>query len=155
MAWLGSIADLAHLIGVAVWLGGLVLLCTTVLPRRRPDELRRVVPRFSTMAGAAVAVVVVAGSVLSWQLVGSFGALTGTRFGHVLLVKLALVAAIGGAAFLSHRWSNGHLDRALASAEPVGPGTLRPFVISVATEVALAVAVLTAASVLVATSPAR
>jgi len=154
MAWLGSIADMAHLVGVAVWLGGLVLLCAVVLPRRRPDELRRVVPRFSTLAGAAIAVIVVAGSVLSWQLVGSFGALTSTRFGHVLLLKLVLVAGIGGAALFSHRWSAGRLDLALARAEPAG-ATIRPFVISVATEVTLAVAVLTVASVLVATSPGR
>jgi putative copper export protein len=155
MAWLGSVADMAHLIGVAVWLGGLVVLCAVVLPRRQADELRRIVPRFSTMAGTAVAVVVVAGSFLSWQLVGSFGALTGTRFGHVLLVKLALVAAIAGAALLSHRWAADRLHVALAAAGQAGTAALRPFVMSVATEVALAVAVLTVASVLVATSPGR
>lgn len=155
MAWLGSIADTAHLVGVAVWLGGLVVLCSVVLPRRRPDELRRIVPRFSSMAGVAVAVVVVAGAFLSWQLVGSFGALTGTRFGHVLLVKLALVAGIAAAGLRSHRWAAGRLDLALASTDPSGDVVLRPFVVSVATEVALAVAVLTVASVLVATSPGR
>jgi len=156
MAWLGSIADMAHLVGVAVWLGGLVLLCSVVLPRRQPDELRRVISRFSTMAGTSVAVVVLAGSFLSWQLVGSFGALTGTRYGHVLFVKLTLVAAIAGAALISHRWAAHRLEVALsATGGGGGDVTLRPFVLSVATEVVLAVAVLTVASVLVTSSPGR
>lgn len=155
MAWLGSIADLAHLVGVAVWLGGLVLLCSVVLPRRKPEELRRVVSRFSAIAGTSVAVVVVAGGFMSWQLVGSFGALTGTRFGHVLIVKLTLIAAIAGAALVSHRWAASRLEAALDRPNGTGAITLRPFVLSVATEVVLAISVLTVASVLVATSPGR
>jgi copper transport protein len=153
LAWLGTVADLAHLVGVAVWIGGLVLLCSVVLPRRRPDELRSVVPRFSSMAAVAVGVVIVAGGFLSWQLVGSYSVLTGSRFGHVLMVKLALVAGLAGAAVVSRRWVGSRLQLALSG--PDGGAALRPFVVSVATEVALAVAVLTVASVLVATSPGR
>ncbi|MFD9219176.1 copper resistance protein CopC [Streptomyces sp. NPDC060064] len=32
----GAVADLVHLLGISLWIGGLVLLLTGVLPRRRP-----------------------------------------------------------------------------------------------------------------------
>src|SRR5436305_2709289 len=118
---------------VAVWIGGLVLLCSVVLPRRRPDELGVVIPRFSSMAAVSVGVVVAAGSFLSWQLVGSYSVLTGSRFGHVLLLKLSLVAGLAGAAMLSRRWVGTRLQLALSG--PEGGTALRPFVLSVATEV--------------------
>src|SRR3954451_24963006 len=52
-------ADLVHVAGMACWLGGLVLLCFAVLPRRDADELRAVLPRYSALAlGAIVALVV-------------------------------------------------------------------------------------------------
>jgi putative copper export protein/methionine-rich copper-binding protein CopC len=150
-AWLGSVADLVHLVGVAVWIGGLGFLCLVVLPRRRPDELRRVVPAFSAIAVGAVVAIVIAGAFMSWQLVGSVHALTGTQFGHVLLVKLGIFLAVMGTAWVSRRWVQQQLTFAVVTdgdAELV-----RPFVWSVLAESALAMGVLAIASVLVNTNP--
>ena len=43
-------ADLVHVAGMACWLGGLVVLCVAVLPRKDVDELRTVLPRYSALA---------------------------------------------------------------------------------------------------------
>jgi putative copper export protein/methionine-rich copper-binding protein CopC len=152
-AALGSVADLAHLIGVALWLGGLVFLGAVVLPRRRPDELARLVPRFSTLAMASVGTVALAGLIMSWQLLGSVHALVASHFGHVLLVKLAVFVVLVLVASASKRWVSVRLNLAVRLNGDVV--TLRPFVVSVATEVVLALGLLTVASVLVNTSPAH
>jgi copper transport protein len=150
-AVIGSVADFVHLAGVSVWVGGLALLIGVVLPRRRPEELAAVVPRFSVAAGLAVAAMVVGGAVLSWQLVGSAHALVATHFGRLLLVKLGLVLALLVAAGRSRQWVLTRLDHAVVLE---GDGaTLRPFVMSVVAEAALAVAIVSVASVLVATHP--
>jgi len=152
-AALGSVADLAHLIGVALWLGGLVFLGAVVLPRRRPDELARLVPRFSTLAMASVGTVALAGVIMSWQLLGSVHALVSSHFGHVLLVKLAVFVALVLVASASKRWVRVRLKLAVRLNGDVV--TLRPFVASLAAEVVLALGLLTVASVLVNTSPAH
>jgi copper transport protein len=150
---LGSVADLVHLAGVAAWLGGLVMLATVVLPRRRASELAAVVPRYSKLAFSSIAAIVVAGSVMSWELVGSFTSFADTRFGHLLALKLLLFVFVMGAAFSSKRWVDQRLSVAVTLR---GHASLvRPFVVSVATEAVLATGILAVASVLVATSPAR
>lgn len=152
--WLGSVADLVHLLGVAVWLGGLVLLCSVVLPRRRPEELAGVAPRYSSLALGAVVAVVVGGALLSWELVGGLDGLTGTRYGHVLLVKLSATVAILVAARFSKSWVDHRLGLVVAAARGA-PAQVRPLVASVAVEATLAMVALTAASVLVGISPGR
>jgi copper transport protein len=94
---------------------------------------------------------VIAGAFMSWQLVGSVHALTGTQFGHVLLVKLGIFLAVMGTAWVSRRWVQQQLTFAVVTdgdAELV-----RPFVWSVLAESALAMGVLAIASVLVNTNP--
>src|SRR3989442_13048925 len=93
-AVIGSIAALAHLIGAAVWLGGLAMLSFVVLPRRDAAELEHVVPRYSTVAFASVLVIVSGGAVLTWQLVGGLHALVATHYGHVLLIKVGVFLAL-------------------------------------------------------------
>ena len=154
LGWLGSVAALVHLLGVAIWLGGLVVLCAVVLPRRRAEELVGVVTRFSSLAAWAVGAVVAGGSFMSWQLVGGFHGLVATRYGHVLLVKLLAVAGILVAARFSKSWVDHRLDTA-AAVVPGGAVTVRPFAVSVAVEASLALFALAAASVLVGTSPGR
>jgi putative copper export protein/methionine-rich copper-binding protein CopC len=151
MAVAGTVADLVHLIGVAIWLGGLVLLLTVVLPRRRPSELASVVPRFSKLAMASVIAIVAGGAVLSWELVGGFEPLVDTNFGRVLIVKLVVFGAVIVAAAASKRWVDDRLGVTVALR---GHRSLvRPFVYSVAAETLLAASVVAVASVLVTTSP--
>ena len=67
---LGTVADLVHLLGAAVWLGGLVFVVAVVLPRRDVDELAAVIPKYSWMAFGSMAAIAAAGAFMSWQLVG-------------------------------------------------------------------------------------
>ena len=84
-----------HLAAMALWLGGLVVLLTSVLPRFRatPAAGLRAVRRWSVVAFAAVAVLVVTGEVQAFPTVAPLDALWSTDYGGLLLVKLALVAA--------------------------------------------------------------
>ncbi|MET7620393.1 CopD family protein [Streptomyces sp. NPDC005408] len=149
----GAAADLVHLLGISLWIGGLVPLLTGVLPRRRPDELAAVVHRYSTLAGASVAAVAAAGVVLSWQVLGSFGALFDTSYGRLLLVKVALLAIVLLVAQRSRSWVRTRLDIAVLLRGD--RATVRPFVYSVAAETGLVLAVLVAASLLVTAAPGR
>jgi putative copper export protein len=111
-------ARLVHTIGLSVWLGGLLMLFVVVLPRRRSEELNAVLPRFSMLATGAVIVLVLAGILLSIDLVGAAGALPGTTYGRILLTKLAAVAVLLGAATRS-RAEVRHRLRGAASAAPI------------------------------------
>ena len=105
------------------------------------------------MAFASVIAVAAAGGFMSWQLVGGGHALVSTRFGHLLLIKLAAFCLLLPVARGSKHWVDRRLDLAVLSGGH--RAALRPFVYSVATEVVLAVTVLVVASLLVASNPAR
>jgi copper transport protein len=161
---IGILADLLHLAGISVWLGGLVLLVTVVLPRREADELRAVVPRFSSIAFWAVVTIVASGTVQAWRQLGSLGALTGTTYGRLLLVKVGLVAVIVATAWASRRLVGSRLGRAALVPRPAGPGAdaFNPDVETttrlrrlVGIEVGLAAVVLAVTSLLVQAAPAR
>ncbi|MBT2421926.1 copper resistance protein CopC/CopD [Streptomyces sp. ISL-22] len=91
-----------HLLATAVWLGGLTALLGT-LYRAHPTPAT--VTRFSRLAFASVTVLVVTGVYQSWRGLGSWDALTGTTYGRLLLLKLAAVALLLGAAAVSRRWT--------------------------------------------------
>src|SRR5882762_10698621 len=67
---LSQVADFVHLSAISLWIGGLATLLLGVLPRRRPEELRTVVPGYSTLAMLCVLSVVGGGTVMAWQLLG-------------------------------------------------------------------------------------
>lgn len=148
-----QVAGLVHLTGVVLWLGGLAMLLVGVLPRRNPDELGAVVPRYSRLAMVAVGLIVVGGLVLAWQVIGSVGAVLTSDHGRLLLVKLAIFALVLVIAQASKSWVSHRLDFALVLRGDAT--TVRPFVYSVAAETTLVVLVLIAASLLVTASPGR
>ena len=150
---LGQVADLLHLLGVSLWIGGLALLLVAVLPRRRPTELAAVVPAYSRLAAGSVAVIVLAGLVLAWQVVGTVDVLLNTSYGRLLLVKVALVGAVLLGALFSRRWVRRRLDTAVRLGGDAA--TVRPFVFSVAAETAVVLAVLATTSLLVTSTPGR
>jgi copper transport protein len=85
---LALIADVAHVGGVSLWLGGLVVLLAVVLRRKHLDELRAVVPAFSRIALAAICVIVVSGVFQAWRQLGSLSNLRDTDYGKLLAAKL-------------------------------------------------------------------
>ncbi|POX39647.1 hypothetical protein C3486_17305 [Streptomyces sp. Ru73] len=103
--------DVVHLLAVAVWLGGLTTLLVSLY--RGPVVERAAVHRFSRLAFGAVLVLVVTGVYQSWRQVGSWGALTDTAYGRLLLLKAGLVVVLVGIASVSRRWT-GRLAEAAA-----------------------------------------
>jgi copper transport protein len=91
-----------HLLATAVWLGGLTALLVTLYRARLTPAA---VARFSRLAFASVTVLVVTGVYQSWRGLGSWGALTHTTYGRLLLLKLAAVAVLLGAAAVSRHWT--------------------------------------------------
>ena len=121
-----------HVLTAGIWVGGLVVL--VVLGRTVDKEAIR---RFSTLALTAVVVLVATGVLNSLRNLHSVDDLFLTRYGALLLVKLALIAATLGAAAVSRSWvRRGRL-----------PGG------SVRIEAALTVCVLTVTAFLSMTSP--
>ena len=121
-----------HVLTAGIWVGGLVAL--VALGRTVDKEAIR---RFSTLALTAVVVLVATGVLNSLRNLHSVDDLFLTRYGALLLVKLALIAVTLGAAAVSRTWvRRGRL-----------PGG------SVRIEAALTVCVLTVTAFLSMTSP--
>ncbi|WP_086828904.1 copper resistance protein CopC [Streptomyces sp. NRRL B-24572] len=95
--------DILHLLAVAAWLGGLTVLLVAL--HKAPSVERSAVERFSKVAFGSVAVLAATGLYQSWRQVGSWSALTGTRYGQLLLVKIGLMAVLVGIAWISRRWT--------------------------------------------------
>ncbi|MET9350674.1 copper resistance CopC/CopD family protein [Streptomyces termitum] len=104
--------DILHLLAVAAWLGGLTVLLVAL--HRTPSVDRSVVERFSRVAFASVVVLVLTGLYQSWRQVGSWSALTGTRYGQLLLVKVGLMALLVALAWISRRWTGRLAERTAA-----------------------------------------
>jgi copper transport protein len=149
----GAVADLVHLLGVSLWIGGLAMLTLAVLPRREPGELAAVVPGYSKLAAVSVTAIVVAGLVLAWQIVGSYDALLHTSYGHLLLLKTGVLGVVLVAAWCSRQWTRTRLDLAVLLRGDAA--TVRPFGYSVAAETGLVLVVLAVTSLLVTADPGR
>ena len=91
-------ADLLHLVAAGGWVGALpplVFLLSRVCTSTAPLGLRiarEAALRFSTLGIVSVATLILSGLVNAWYQVGTVPALVGTPYGHLLLVKLALLA---------------------------------------------------------------
>jgi copper transport protein len=102
-AAVATAVDWIHLLAVALWVGGLLFLALVFLPALRPlagpartQVLATLVPRFSTLALASVAVIVLTGAYQTWQLLDGWSALRELNWGRTLVVKLALVVLLVG-----------------------------------------------------------
>jgi putative copper export protein len=163
--------DWLHLLGTAVWIGGLGGLVLTVpLVRRLGPALRpvlaQVVSRFSNVALSSVGVLAVTGLYSAWLHVGSLDALLPTTYGRTLLVKLVLFAGLVVLGAFNFLWLRPRLaaplpkggakkQAAIAEYERTGSTLLTHFGRAIRFEVALGVAVLLAVAILTANAPAR
>ena len=91
---LAVVADILHVLAVCVWLGGLVLLVSVLLPGCDVTQLRDVLPRWSRLATGCLAVIVASGTFQAWRQVGTLGALRSTDYGRLLIVKVILFAGM-------------------------------------------------------------
>ncbi|EFF91888.1 copper resistance protein CopC [Streptomyces sp. e14] len=131
-------SSVLHLLAMAVWLGGLTALLTTLqrtprtttaadtdgsagtAPAALVAPLAATAARFSRLAFLAVTVLVATGIYQSWRGLGSWPALTGTAYGRLLLVKLFAVALLLAVAGGSRHWT------ARLAAARTGLRALRP-----------------------------
>jgi copper transport protein len=90
-SWLSELADWLHLAAAALWVGGLVQLTAVVWPAA-PELRREAFLRFSRLATVLVALLLGAGTYLSVLRLPHVHDLWTTGYGHVLLLKLGLVA---------------------------------------------------------------
>ena len=101
-AWLVRIADVAHVFGAGVWVGGVAMMAWVLKRRSRRNTALRageLAIRFSTVAACALVVVATAGVALSFSILDSPKELINTAFGRLLLIKMLAVGAaatIGG-----------------------------------------------------------
>jgi len=134
-----------HLLGAAFWLGGLWPLARAARTQP-PADTAALVEAWARTASWVVGSLVAAGLILAWVIVGSLGALFGTRYGWALLAKVALVTLLLGFA----AWHRFHLTPALAMG---APGAGQRLARSIAAEAVVMGMVLWAVSELTATSP--
>lgn len=96
-------SDIVHLLAAGAWLGALPALVYALRVEQTIENATWATRRFSTIATACVAALVLSGIGNSWFLVGSIPALFGTTYGSLLLAKLALLAVMLALAGLN-RW---------------------------------------------------
>lgn len=136
---------LVHLLVAAYWIGSLPPLAWAA--RRDGPGAARLVEDWARVATAAVPVLVAAGLLLAWWILGGVGELLGSWYGWALLAKVSFVAVLLGFA----AWHRFSLTPALASRVPGAGARLAR---SVAAEAVVALLVLWAAAEMVSTSPA-
>ena len=103
--WVVLLADIAHLLAAAVWVGGVVILGMLLRHRRRrgrPLNAALIGTRFSVLAAVSVAVVGAAGAVLAFLILDSPEQLWQTSWGLFLLAKVAVVTVVAGLGAYNH-----------------------------------------------------
>ncbi|MFC7847554.1 cytochrome c oxidase assembly protein [Arthrobacter sp. NPDC057388] len=123
----GAINSLGlHLVGVSVWVGGIILLALlsgTLAPRSAArgghsiqtashDITEPVLRRFSSLAGFAFALVFASGVVNAGIRVTSWTDLFGSAYGQLILAKSVATLVLGGIGFMHRQWVIPQLSRA-------------------------------------------
>jgi putative copper resistance protein D len=99
---LHRLSDFLHLSAAAAWLGGLLPLALLLRLADRSADVGAVARvaalRFSTLGLISVGILLATGIVNTWMFVGGLPAFIGTRYGQLLLGKIALFAILVGLA---------------------------------------------------------
>lgn len=137
-----------HLTGAALWLGGLAALA--LVAHRLGPDLRVAVARYSPVAAWSLVAVGVSGVVNALPRLGGLDGLT-TRYGLLVLAKVALTAALGGLGWWHRRVTIPRLEPPVSGAARTRAPAL--FWRLVAVELAVMGAVSGVAAALGATEP--
>jgi putative copper resistance protein D len=153
--YIHQINQMVHLLAAGLWLGGLVPLAWLLGRAWSPSGTawisvaRDVVPRFSQMGYAAVALLAATGALNTLLLVGSIHALVGTLYGRLLALKILLFLAMVSVALFNRIRLLPRLRRA-----PQPSATIAALTRSVLCEQGLGLAILAVVSVLGTLPPA-
>jgi len=108
--WAFLPADIAHVAGAAVWVGGVALLALALPaatrrlePAERTGVLSDALTRFSPIALGCVIALAIGGAIAAYIDVRSLSALFDTTYGRLLLVKTALFAGLLAAGWSQRR----------------------------------------------------
>jgi copper resistance protein D len=82
-----------HVVGAALWVGGLAVVLALVARHRA--LLDPVLPRFSRLAGWCIAAVTLTGLLTAVIRLGTWDAILGTRYGVLVLTKIACLVLLG------------------------------------------------------------
>jgi putative copper export protein/methionine-rich copper-binding protein CopC len=98
---LAILVDALHVLGAGAWLGTLLLVAMAGIPaalRRVPGErgpaAASIVNAFHPLALCCVPLVLLSGLVSAWLRLGSLGALTSSRYGAYLVIKVLIFACV-------------------------------------------------------------
>ena len=119
--------DVAHVVAMSLWTGGLAMLLF-VLPaatrRLEPPDRSRllaaVLVRFSPLALACVIVLLATGVAQSWIHIGAPGEVLGTAFGKAALIKFGLLLVLIGLGAVNRQRVVPRLRRIAAGGDPPG-----------------------------------
>lgn len=152
-------ADLAHVAGMAVWVGGLIVFVAAVpaatgrlLAPDRTRLLAELVSRFSPFALASVAALVISGILQTVVHLSALSQLWESAFGRAVAIKIVLLLALVGLGAYNRQRSRPRL-RALAEQGETPGGTGLTLRRALRAEVALLVAVLGVTAALVSYAP--
>jgi copper transport protein len=146
------VADLAHVAAASAWTGGLAFLVVGLLLAGdgRWPLAARAVPRFSTLAVGAVAVLLAAGVLNGYEQVRAWRGLWETTYGVLLLAKVGLVLPLLALGAYNNRYAVPRLRREVASL-----AEQRRFLRAAGAELALVIAIVGVTAVLVTEPPAK
>ncbi len=125
LVWLATASLTVHVLGMSVWIGGLVVIALFLVRRAAAVELAEVLPRWSRVAAVAVAVIVISGLFQSWREIGTLRAVIDTGYGRLLLYKVWFVLGMIALGALAQRWVRRHYadDHVDVRSGPDGTGT--------------------------------
>ena len=96
-------ALIVHMVGAAVWIGGLLTLIFVSRSVDR-DRLSTLTSRYSPLALLAFIGVASSGVVAAAQRIGSWDALVGTGYGQIVILKTVTIVVLGGFGALHRQW---------------------------------------------------
>jgi putative copper resistance protein D len=99
--WLAGVSVSAHVVGAAVWVGGLAGLGW--LATMDEDEWSGALPRYSRLALICVVGLTAFGSIATFERLDSPRELLTSRYGAIVLLKVVLLCGLVGAGWLQRR----------------------------------------------------
>lgn len=102
--WLDTIVLWIHILAAISWVGGMIFVAfilgpyvrRVVPPEERTSLMAAVGKRFSILGWSAIFTLICTGIYNAVRFIGSWDVLLSSTFGHILLVKIALVAVMIG-----------------------------------------------------------